>query len=78
MAFIQLSGVALSFGARDIIRDATLNLQAGSRAALTGPNGAGKSTLMKIAAGLLKPDAGDVIISKGARVVYLPQTGIRF
>jgi ATP-binding cassette subfamily F protein 3 len=78
MAFIQLSGVALSFGARDIIRNATLNLQAGSRAALTGPNGAGKSTLMKIAAGLLKPDAGDVIISKGARVVYLPQTGIRF
>lgn len=78
MAFIQLGGVALSFGARDIIRNATLNLQAGSRAALTGPNGAGKSTLMKIAAGLLKPDAGDVIISKGARVVYLPQTGIRF
>lgn len=78
MAFIQLSGVSLSFGARDLIRNATLNLQAGSRAALTGPNGAGKSTLMKIAAGLLKPDAGEVIITKGARVVYLPQTGIRF
>ena len=78
MAFIQLSGIVLSFGARDLIRNATLNLQAGSRAALTGPNGAGKSTLMKIAAGLLKPDSGEVIITKGARVVYLPQTGIRF
>jgi len=78
MAFIQLSGVSLSFGARDLIRNATLNLQDGSRAALTGPNGAGKSTLMKIAAGLVKQDTGDVIITKGARVVYLPQTGIRF
>lgn len=78
MAFIQLSGISLSFGARDLIRNATLNLQDGSRAALTGPNGAGKSTLMKIAAGLVKQDAGDVIITKGARVVYLPQTGIRF
>jgi len=44
MAFLQLSGVALSFGARDLIRNATLSLQDGSRAALTGPNGAGKST----------------------------------
>ncbi len=78
MPFIQLSGVALSFGARDLIKNATLNLQDGSRAALTGPNGAGKSTLMKIAAGLIKQDSGDVIITKGARVVYLPQTGIRF
>jgi len=78
MAFIQLSGVALSFGARDLIRNATLNLQDGSRAALAGPNGAGKSTLMKIAAGLIKQDTGEVIVTRGARVVYLPQTGIRF
>ena len=78
MPFIQLSGVALSFGARDLIKNATLNLQDGSRAALAGPNGAGKSTLMKIAAGLVKQDSGEVVITKGARVVYLPQTGIRF
>lgn len=78
MSFIQLSGVALSFGARDLIKNATLNLQDGSRAALAGPNGAGKSTLMKIAAGLVKQDSGDVIITRGARVVYLPQTGIRY
>ncbi|MCE1206178.1 MAG: ATP-binding cassette domain-containing protein, partial [Spirochaetia bacterium] len=51
MAFVQLGGIALAFGARDLIKDATLTLAEGSRAALTGPNGAGKSTLMKIAAG---------------------------
>lgn len=78
MSFIQLGGISLSFGARDLIRNATLNLQDGSRAALAGPNGAGKSTLMKIAAGIVKQDSGEVITTKGARVVYLPQTGIRF
>ena len=78
MPFLQLSGIRLSFGARDLILNASLNLQDGSRAALTGPNGAGKSTLMKIAAGLVKPDAGEVVATKDARIAYLPQTGIQF
>jgi ATP-binding cassette subfamily F protein 3 len=48
----------------------------GSRAALAGPNGAGKSTLMKIAAGLIKADSGEIAITKGARISYLPQTNV--
>ncbi len=76
MAFVQLGGIALAFGARDLIKDATLTLAEGSRAALTGPNGAGKSTLMKIAAGLMKPDAGSIAITKNARISYLPQTNV--
>lgn len=48
----------------------------GSRAALAGPNGVGKSTLMKIAAGLVKADSGDLAITKGARISYLPQTNV--
>jgi ATP-binding cassette subfamily F protein 3 len=76
MAFVQLSNINLSFGARDLIKAATLTLAEGSRAALAGPNGAGKSTLMKIAAGLTKPDSGDLAITKGARISYLPQTSV--
>lgn len=76
MAFVQLGGIALAYGARDLIKDATLTLAEGSRAALTGPNGAGKSTLMKIAAGLLKPDTGSIAITKNARISYLPQTNV--
>lgn len=74
MAFVQLGNINMSFGARDLIKSATLTLAEGSRAALAGPNGAGKSTLMKIAAGLLKPDSGDIAVTKGARISYLPQT----
>ncbi|MCX7774847.1 MAG: ABC-F family ATP-binding cassette domain-containing protein [Spirochaetaceae bacterium] len=78
MACMQLSNISLSFGARDLIKNATLYLQDGSRAALAGPNGAGKSTLMKIAAGLIAPDSGEVVLTRGARVCYLPQTGVQF
>jgi ATP-binding cassette subfamily F protein 3 len=76
MAFVQFSDVSLAFGARDILSNAALYLSGGSRAALAGPNGAGKSTLMKIVAGLLSPDSGERAVTKGARVSYLPQTGV--
>lgn len=77
MAFVQLSDINLSFGARDLIKSATLTLMEGSRASLAGPNGAGKSTLMKIAAGLFKADSGAIAVTKGARISYLPQTQVK-
>jgi len=73
MAFVQFSGVSLAFGARDLLKDATLMLSGGSRAALAGPNGAGKSTLMKIIVGHIPPDSGERAVTKGARLSYLPQ-----
>jgi ATP-binding cassette subfamily F protein 3 len=76
MAFVQFTDVSLAFGARDILKDASLYLAAGTRAALAGANGAGKTTLMKIAAGIVKPDSGDRAITRGARVSYLPQTAV--
>jgi len=76
VAFVQFSDVSLAFGARDILKNATLYLAAGSRAALAGPNGAGKTTLMRIVAGQLSPDSGERAVTKGARVSYLPQTGV--
>ena len=76
MAFVQLSNISVAFGARDLIKSATLTLMEGSRAALAGPNGAGKSTLMKIAVGQFKADTGDIAITKGARISYLPQTNV--
>jgi ATP-binding cassette, subfamily F, member 3 len=76
MAFVQFTEVDMAFGARDILKGASIYLAAGTRAALAGPNGAGKSTLMKIAAGHIAPDSGERAITKGARVSYLPQTDV--
>ena len=76
MAFVQFSKVSLAFGDRDILKDVSVNLQTGSKAALTGANGAGKSTLIKIMAGLVQPDSGERICQKDARISYLPQSGL--
>src|SRR5574344_1469413 len=76
MAFVQFSKVSLSFGDRDILKNVSVNLQTGTKAALTGANGAGKSTLIKIMAGLSAPDSGVRSAQKDARIAYLPQSGL--
>lgn len=76
MAFVQFSKVSLSFADRDILRNVSVNLQAGTKAALTGANGAGKSTLIKIMAGIMQPDSGERLAQKDARIAYLPQSGL--
>ncbi|MDR0450796.1 MAG: ATP-binding cassette domain-containing protein, partial [Treponema sp.] len=76
MAFVQFSQVSLAFGDRDILKNVSLRLAAGSRAGLAGANGSGKSTLMKIMAGLIPADSGDRAVQRGSRVSYLPQSGI--
>ena len=76
MAFIQFAQVSLAFGDRDILKNVSVNLQTGTKAALTGANGAGKSTLIKVMAGLVHPDSGQRIAQKDARIGYLPQSGL--
>ena len=76
MAFVQFSQVSLAFGDRDILKNVSVNLQAGSKAALTGANGAGKSTLIKVMAGLVQPDSGSRVAQKDSRISYLPQSGL--
>ncbi|MBO5825871.1 MAG: ABC-F family ATP-binding cassette domain-containing protein [Treponema sp.] len=76
MAFVQFSKVSLAFGDRDILKDVSINLQSGSKVALTGTNGAGKSTLIKVLAGITKPDSGNRAVQKDCRIAYLPQSGL--
>jgi simple sugar transport system ATP-binding protein len=59
---LELSGVTRAFGGRIADRDVSLSVAPGELHALVGENGAGKSTAMRIAAGILRPDAGVVRI----------------
>jgi ATP-binding cassette subfamily F protein 3 len=76
MAFVQFSKISLAFGDRDILKNVSLRLAAGSRSCLAGANGSGKSTLLKVIAGELPADSGERAVQKGTRVSYLPQSGI--
>lgn len=76
MAFVQFSQVSLAFGDRDILKNVTINLQTGSKVALTGANGSGKSTLIRVLAGLVAPDSGNRAVQKDCRIAYLPQSGL--
>ena len=76
MSFIQLDGISLAYGEREILRNVNLTISPGTRIALVGANGSGKSTLMKIAAGIVETDSGRIIKPEGTRVSYLPQSGI--
>jgi len=76
MAFVQFSKVSVAFGGRDILKNVSINLQSGTKAALTGANGEGKSTLIKVMAGLIPCDSGTRVVQKDARIGYLPQSGL--
>ena len=64
---LLLTGVRKDYGDRAVLRGVDLQLPWGEVAALFGDNGAGKTTLLRIAAGLTRPDAGEVRIG-GRRV----------
>ena len=68
--------VALGYGARTVLSDATFEIPAGAITALIGPNGAGKSTLLHALAGQLEPRAGTLHVPAAARrdgVAYVLQ-----
>ena len=59
---LKLSGLCKSFGDAVAVDQLGLNVRAGEFYALLGPNGAGKSTTLRMVAGLLPADAGDIEI----------------
>ncbi len=73
MALLNLSDISLQIGERTLFDGVTLGLEAGSRACLLGRNGEGKSTLLKVIAGEIVPEGGEMRLEAGRQVAYLPQ-----
>lgn len=68
-AVLELNNITCTFVSNDkggvpytAVRDATLHVQDGEFVSVVGPTGCGKSTLLNVAAGLLKPTTGDVMV----------------
>jgi ABC-2 type transport system ATP-binding protein len=60
---IVVRGLRKSFGEKEAVAGIDLEIAAGSLAGLVGPNGAGKTTSLSMMTGLLRPDAGQVLIN---------------
>ncbi|MGB3456350.1 MAG: ATP-binding cassette domain-containing protein [Litorimonas sp.] len=71
---LSIQSAALTFGGTPLLTDADLSVFGRDRVCLVGRNGSGKSTLMKIAAGLVEPDSGDIIRQPSANARYLEQS----
>ena len=60
---IEVRGLRKSFGEKEAVAGIDLDIAAGSLAGLVGPNGAGKTTSLSMMTGLLRPDAGQVVVN---------------
>jgi ATP-binding cassette, subfamily F, member 3 len=73
---LQIKGLGKAFRGEWLFRSLDLQVNERDRIGLVGDNGTGKSTLMKIIAGILPPDDGEVIGARDLTFGYLPQDGL--
>ena len=59
---LEVSSLRKRYQNRDVLKNVSFRLEAGTATALVGPNGAGKTTLIRILAGLVYPEEGSISI----------------
>ncbi|MEM6253898.1 MAG: ABC transporter ATP-binding protein [Cyanobacteria bacterium P01_D01_bin.156] len=60
---LELKGISKRFGNNQVLDNVDLTVMPGEAVALIGPSGTGKSTILRIIAGLLAPDSGDIFVA---------------
>ncbi|WP_298436856.1 ATP-binding cassette domain-containing protein [Geobacter sp.] len=75
---ISASNVTLGYGKRVLFKDVNIKFTPGNCYGLIGANGAGKSTFLKILAGEIEPDKGEISIGTGERIAVLRQDQFAF
>jgi len=77
LGLLSVQGLSKSFGTLRAVDNVSFAVHAGELYGLLGPNGAGKTTTLSIIAGLLRPDAGEVIMD-GVRLKDDPPRARRY
>jgi len=70
---ITVSDVSLSFSEKPLFKDVNLKFNKGNCYGIIGANGAGKSTFLKLLAGELEKDSGEIFMTPGERMAVLKQ-----
>ena len=79
---IQVRGISKRFGAVQVLRDIDVDIPQGEVTAIIGPNASGKTTFNRILLGLVRPDAGEILVDGESilgrsayreRIGYMPQ-----
>jgi ATP-binding cassette subfamily F protein uup len=73
MALLSLRDVSLAFGGPKLLDRVELQVERGERVCLLGRNGEGKSTLLRLVAGEIEADEGEVIRQQGLKIARLTQ-----
>jgi ATP-binding cassette subfamily F protein 3 len=73
MGLVTVIGLSHHFSGRAIFEGLGFAIEPGDRIGLIGPNGSGKTTLLRLLAGEMSPEGGEIRVSRGVRVGYLPQ-----
>ncbi len=72
-AIASASELVVRFGNQILLDHATLSIVEGERVGMVGRNGSGKSTFLQIAAGVMQPDAGEMVRRRDLVIGYMPQ-----
>jgi len=76
---VQVQGAAKAYGAVKALQGVSLTVNAGEYLCVVGPSGCGKTTLIKTIAGIVKPDAGEVVIDgKAATALPIEERGVGY
>ena len=70
---LTAKGITKSFGDREVLKGVNFDLPPGAVMGVIGPNGTGKTTLLKIIAGQMQPDGGDIEMGPTVDLCYVDQ-----
>ena len=76
MNILTVENVSKSYMSKPVLSEISVGINDTDKIGVVGTNGTGKSTLLSIIAGVTTPDSGQVVVSNGLRISYLPQNPV--
>ncbi|MCR5558505.1 MAG: ABC-F family ATP-binding cassette domain-containing protein [Butyrivibrio sp.] len=76
MNIVNVENVSKTYMAKPVLSGISVGINDTDKIGVVGTNGTGKSTLLSIIAGVETPDSGQVVVSNGLRISYLPQNPV--